>query len=147
MKAAWGVWARVCELCLLVWSPGTGLTDSRELPDGCPELNPAPLEEQPGLPATEPSLQSEDKFLLNIIVSGVQTWNSFPGPSNLQYPEMSIFTTSPLSPDFSPSKFMQLLCTYVKIEMHFLSILLASHGEIFLFYSHASYSCYHGYIA
>ena len=38
-------------------SPGIGVTDSGELPCGCWELSPGPLEEQPVLLTTEPSLQ------------------------------------------------------------------------------------------
>ena len=38
-------------------SPGTGIRDSCELPCGCWELNPGPLEEQPVLLTAEPSLQ------------------------------------------------------------------------------------------
>ena len=34
-------------LCEGVGSAGTGVTDSCELPCGCWELNPGPLEEQP----------------------------------------------------------------------------------------------------
>jgi len=37
-------------------SPGTGVTDSCELPCECWELNPSPLEEQPVLLTTEESL-------------------------------------------------------------------------------------------
>lgn len=36
---------------------GTGVVDSCEPPRGCWELNPAPLEEQPVLLISEPSLQ------------------------------------------------------------------------------------------
>ncbi|KAL6074356.1 hypothetical protein STEG23_012106, partial [Scotinomys teguina] len=38
-------------------SPGTGVTDSCELPCGFWDLNPGPLEEQPVLLTAEPSLQ------------------------------------------------------------------------------------------
>jgi hypothetical protein len=38
-------------------SSGTGVTDGCKLPCGCWELNPGPLEEQPVLVTTEPSLQ------------------------------------------------------------------------------------------
>jgi hypothetical protein len=41
----------------VVGFPGTGFTVSCELPCGCCELNPDPLEEQPVLLTTEPSLQ------------------------------------------------------------------------------------------
>lgn len=34
-----------------------GITDGCELPCGCGEPNPAPLQKQPVLPSTEPSLQ------------------------------------------------------------------------------------------
>jgi hypothetical protein len=44
-------------LCEGVRSPGTGLTGSYELPCGCWELNPDPLEHQPVLLTAEPSLQ------------------------------------------------------------------------------------------
>ena len=37
--------------------PGNGLTDGCELPCGCWELNPGPLEDQPVLLTAEPSLQ------------------------------------------------------------------------------------------
>ncbi|ERE74288.1 E3 ubiquitin-protein ligase [Cricetulus griseus] len=47
-----------------VGSSGTGVTDSCELPCGCWELNPGPLEEEPGLLTTEPYLQPvETEFL------------------------------------------------------------------------------------
>ena len=46
----------VC-LCEGVWSPGTGITGSCELPHGCWKLNWGPLEEQPVTLTTEPSLQ------------------------------------------------------------------------------------------
>ena len=46
-------------MCIGIRSPGTGVTDSRELPCGCWELNLDPLEEQPVLLTTEPSLQSQ----------------------------------------------------------------------------------------
>ena len=46
----------VC-LCEDVRYPGTGVTDSCELPCGCWELNPGALEEQAVLLTTEPSLQ------------------------------------------------------------------------------------------
>ena len=39
--------------------PATGVTDSCELPYGCWELNSGPLEEQPVLLTTEPSLQPQ----------------------------------------------------------------------------------------
>ena len=40
-----------------VGSPGTGVTDRCELPCGCWELSPGPLEEQPVFLSTEPPLQ------------------------------------------------------------------------------------------
>ena len=43
--------------CEGVRSPGTGFSDSCELPCGCWELNPGPLEEQSVLLTAEPSLQ------------------------------------------------------------------------------------------
>ena len=46
----------VC-LCDSVRSPGTGATVSCELPCGCRESNPCPLEEEPVLLTTEPSFQ------------------------------------------------------------------------------------------
>ena len=46
----------VC-LCEGVGSPGTGVTDSCELPCGCWVLNLSSLEEQPGLLTAEPPLQ------------------------------------------------------------------------------------------
>ena len=55
----------VC-LCEGVGSPGTGVTDSCELPYGCWELNSGFLEEQPVLFTAEPSLSSpfnKDLFL------------------------------------------------------------------------------------
>ena len=38
-------------------SPASGVTDGCELPCGCWESNPGPLEEQPVLLTTEPALQ------------------------------------------------------------------------------------------
>jgi hypothetical protein len=43
--------------------PGTGVTDGCEPPCDCCELNPGPLEEQPGLSTAEPSLQ----FALSVL--------------------------------------------------------------------------------
>lgn len=40
-------------------SPGTGITNSSVLSCGCWELNPVPLEEQPVLSTTKPSLQPQ----------------------------------------------------------------------------------------
>ena len=50
------VFLRVC-LCEDDRSPGTGVLDSYDLPCGCWELNSSPLEKQPVLLTTEPSLQ------------------------------------------------------------------------------------------
>ena len=44
--------------------PATGSSDSCELPYGCWELNPGPLEEQSVLLTTEPSLQPHFFFFL-----------------------------------------------------------------------------------
>ena len=44
-------------LCEGVESPGTGVTESCELPCGCWDLNPGPLEEQPVFLSAESSLQ------------------------------------------------------------------------------------------
>ena len=43
--------------CEGIRSPGTGFSDSYELPCGCWELNPGPREEQSVLLTAEPSLQ------------------------------------------------------------------------------------------
>jgi len=43
-------------------SPGTGVTDSCELPCGCWELNSGPLQEQLVFLTTEPSLQPKGDF-------------------------------------------------------------------------------------
>ena len=51
----------VC-LCKGVQSHGTGATDSCKLPCGCWDLNPGPLEEQPVLLTTEPSLQLQKEL-------------------------------------------------------------------------------------
>ena len=45
-----------------VSDPGTGVTSTCELPCGCWELNPGPLEEQPVLLTAEPSLQPLGTF-------------------------------------------------------------------------------------
>ncbi|EDL03328.1 mCG1026209, isoform CRA_a [Mus musculus] len=63
----------MCVLCLSrpeegVRSPGTGVTDRRELPYGCRELNLDPLEEPPALLTTEPSFP----------VPGGSSWVSAP---------------------------------------------------------------------
>ena len=54
-------------ICLHVYlcegSPGTGATDSCELPCGCWELNLGPPREQPVLLTAEPSLQFMSAFL------------------------------------------------------------------------------------
>jgi hypothetical protein len=47
---------RMC-LCKGAKPPGTGVTESCELPCGCWELNPGHLEEQPVLLTPEPSVQ------------------------------------------------------------------------------------------
>jgi hypothetical protein len=52
-------------LCEGVRSPGTGIIDNCELPCGCWELNPGPLEEQPVLSTAEPSLQPQALEILN----------------------------------------------------------------------------------
>jgi hypothetical protein len=52
----------VC-LCEGVRSPGTGVTDIYELPCECWELNLGPLEKQPALLTTEPSLQPPPKSI------------------------------------------------------------------------------------
>lgn len=54
----------LCEF-VFVRSPGPGITDSCELPSGCWELNPVPLEEQPVFLIAE---LSELYFLSFIIV-------------------------------------------------------------------------------
>jgi hypothetical protein len=46
-----------------VKSPGTGVIDNYELSCGCWELNLSPLEEQPALLTTEPSLQPQERLL------------------------------------------------------------------------------------
>jgi hypothetical protein len=51
-----GVFLQVC-LCKGVRFSGTKATDNCELPCGFWELNPGPLEEQPRLLTTQPSLQ------------------------------------------------------------------------------------------
>ena len=45
-------------------SSGTGVLDVGELPCGCWELNPGPLQEQPVLVPAEPSLQPSPPALL-----------------------------------------------------------------------------------
>ena len=50
-------------LCEGFGSSGMGVTDSCELPYGCWELNPGPLEEQPVLLTNEPSLQPQNQLL------------------------------------------------------------------------------------
>lgn len=50
-----------------VRSPETGMTDSYELPCGCWELNPGPLEEQPVVLTTEPSLSLTSDFEINAV--------------------------------------------------------------------------------
>jgi hypothetical protein len=55
--------------CLSVFgSPGTGVTDSCELPCGSWELNQGGLKEQPVLLTTEPSLQLLCFFLIQVLV-------------------------------------------------------------------------------
>ena len=51
--------------CVRGQIPGNGVTDSCELPCGCWEVNPGPLEEQPVLLTTEPSLPPPGLFILN----------------------------------------------------------------------------------
>ena len=52
----------VC-LCENIESPGTGVTDSCELPCGCGELNLGPLGEQSVFLTTEPSLQNTSPII------------------------------------------------------------------------------------
>lgn len=49
----------LCSLhvCEGIRNPGTGVTDKCELPCGCWEMNPGPLEELPVLLTTEPCLE------------------------------------------------------------------------------------------
>ena len=58
----------VC-LCEDVRYPGTGVTDSCELPCGCWELNPGALEEQPVILATELSLQPLEGYFGKSVLS------------------------------------------------------------------------------
>ena len=58
----------VC-LCKGVQSPGTGATESYELPCGCWDLNLSPLEEQLVLLTAEPSLQPPQKKSIICIIS------------------------------------------------------------------------------
>jgi hypothetical protein len=48
-----------------------GVTNSCKLPCGCWELNPGPLEEQPVLLTTEPSLQPEATFSIPTKIVGL----------------------------------------------------------------------------
>lgn len=60
-------------LCQGVRSPGTGVTDSCELPWGCWELNPGPLEEQLVFLIAKPFLQTREvssSFVLSFLCSG-----------------------------------------------------------------------------
>ena len=50
-----------------VRSPGTGVSNSCELPCGCWELNPDTLEEPPVLLTAEPSLQPQSQVFLNFV--------------------------------------------------------------------------------
>ena len=54
--------------CEGIRSPGTGVTDSCELPCGCWELNLCPLGEQPALLTSEPSLQPLVSFLKCVLI-------------------------------------------------------------------------------
>jgi len=45
----------------LIRFPGAGITDSCKLPCGCWDLNSNPLEEQPVVLTTEPSLQPPER--------------------------------------------------------------------------------------
>jgi hypothetical protein len=49
-------------MCEGVGAPGTGVTDSCELPCGCWEPNLSPLEEQPVLFPAESSLQTSERL-------------------------------------------------------------------------------------
>ncbi|KAM7331642.1 hypothetical protein ACRRTK_008350 [Alexandromys fortis] len=51
-----------------VRSPGTGVTDSCEMPFGYWVLSPGPLEEHPVLLTTEPSLQFPGSYFELLIV-------------------------------------------------------------------------------
>jgi hypothetical protein len=51
-----GVLLQVC-VCEVVRSPGTGVTDSCEVPHGCLKLNLGPLKEQTVFLTAEPFLQ------------------------------------------------------------------------------------------
>jgi hypothetical protein len=52
------MWALGMEAEEGVRTPGTGVTDAREPPSGCWELNPGPLQEQLELLSVEPSFHS-----------------------------------------------------------------------------------------
>jgi hypothetical protein len=56
---------------MYVRSPETGVTDSCELPCWCWELNLDPLEEQPVLLTTEPSLQPPPCFFETLTSLGL----------------------------------------------------------------------------
>lgn len=70
----------ICILCTLVFKvvrfPGNRIANSCEVPCGCWVLNPGPLEEQPVVLTTEPSLQppilgifKDVKFLPQSVIS------------------------------------------------------------------------------
>jgi hypothetical protein len=74
----------VC-LCEAVRSPGTGVTDSCELPCGYWELNPVCPEEQTVILTTEPSLQPltlkilKNSFFLLLVYGGGYSFQAFLG--------------------------------------------------------------------
>lgn len=51
-----------------VGSPGTGIAGGYEVPCGCWEVNLSPLEQQPVLLTTEPSLHLQNHILKIIII-------------------------------------------------------------------------------
>ena len=72
------IFCRVCALCPQksedgMGSPGPGVRDSCRLLCGCWELNPGPMEEQPVLLTTEPSLQPQ-LYIFKGILGWVLQW-------------------------------------------------------------------------
>jgi hypothetical protein len=100
-----------CPACLYVCdgvrSPGTGIIDSYELPCGCWELNPYPLEKQPVFLPIKPTLQPpgflfcfktgfiESRLLPNWLGIWEWPWTPDPSASTCRFLGLCSYTTKP----------------------------------------------------
>ena len=115
-------WCSACMyVCIRVLFSGTGVTDSCELPCGYSQLIPGPPEEQPVVPTTEPSLQSQKIILNGYITLYFRDSYSLLSLSHLQtsqlISEARIFFLSVLSQQWAtyrPFCSLLALCLFVR---------------------------------